>query len=65
MVTAVVTATVGGKAATVQFAGLTPGFVGLYQVNVQIPTGVTPGFAVPLVLMQNGVPSNTVTLAVR
>lgn len=60
-----VTATVGGRTATVQFAGLAPGFVGLYQVNVQIPAGVTPGLAVPLVLSQNGVPSNTVTLALR
>ncbi len=64
-VVAAVTATVGGKEAAVQFAGLTPGFVGLYQVNVQIPTGVTAGAAVPLVLAQYGVPSNTVTLAVR
>ncbi len=60
-----VTASVGGISAPVQFAGLAPGFVGLYQVNVQIPSGVTPGGAVPLALFQNGVPSNTVTLAVR
>jgi uncharacterized protein (TIGR03437 family) len=62
---AAVTATVGGRPAAVHFAGLAPGFVGLYQVNVQIPDGVLPGPAVPLVLFQNGVPSNTVTLAVR
>ncbi len=60
-----VTATVGGQPAPVQFAGMTPGLVGLYQVNVQIPAGVTPGPAVPLVLTQSGVPSNTVTLSVR
>ena len=60
-----VEARIGGRAATVQFAGLAPGFVGLYQVNVQIPVGVTPGPAVPLVLSQSGVPSNTVTLAVK
>jgi uncharacterized protein (TIGR03437 family) len=56
---------IGGQPAVVHYAGLTPGFVGLYQVNVQIPSGVTPGSAVPLVLSQDGVPSNTVTLTVR
>jgi uncharacterized protein (TIGR03437 family) len=60
-----VSVTIGGQAAVVQFAGLTPGYAGLYQVNVQIPAGITPGSAVPLVLSQDGVPSNTVTLAVR
>ena len=64
-VTIVPQATVGGIPAVVQFAGLSPGFVGLYQVNVQIPAGVTPGAAVPVVLLQNGVPSNTVSLALR
>jgi uncharacterized protein (TIGR03437 family) len=60
-----VTVTIGGQPAVVQFAGLTPGFVGLYQVNAQIPAGVTPSAAVSLVLSQDGVPSNTVTLGVR
>jgi uncharacterized protein (TIGR03437 family) len=64
-VIAPVTATVGGKPAAVQFAGLAPNFVGLYQVNVQIPEGVAAGSAVPLVLYQNGIASNTVTLALR
>jgi len=34
---------IGGIVATVQFAGLAPGFVGLYQLNVTIPSGVTAG----------------------
>jgi uncharacterized protein (TIGR03437 family) len=37
------TATVGGKNAPVSFHGTAPGFVGLYQVNIQIPTGLTSG----------------------
>ena len=60
-----VTATIGGVPAVVAFAGLTPGFVGLYQVNVEIPADAEPGSAVPLVLTQNGVLSNTVTIAVE
>ena len=60
-----VQARVGGIPATVHFAGLAPDFAGLYQVNVEIPEGVEPGPEVPLVLVQNGVPSNPVTLAIR
>lgn len=60
-----VQATIGNQPAAVQFAGLAPGFVGLYQVNVLVPATVQRGEAVPLVLRQDGVPSNTVTLAIR
>jgi uncharacterized protein (TIGR03437 family) len=35
--------TIGGQKAQVQFAGLAPGFVGLYQVNAYIPTGIGTG----------------------
>lgn len=51
--------------ATVQFSGLTPGLAGLYQVNVKVPDGVTPGNAVPLSLTISGVQSNTVTVAIQ
>ncbi len=37
------TVTIGGTAATVNFSGLAPGFVGLYQVNVLVPTGAPAG----------------------
>jgi uncharacterized protein (TIGR03437 family) len=37
------TAKIGGITAPVAFSGLTPGFIGLYQVNVQIPANVPPG----------------------
>ncbi len=57
--------TIGGISAEVLYAGLTPGFVGLYQINVRVPAGVTAGDAVPVVITQKGVSSNTVTMAVR
>jgi len=56
---------VGGQVAPVLFAGLVPGFVGLYQVNVQIPSGVAAGSSVPFVLVQGDTPSNSVTIAVK
>jgi uncharacterized protein (TIGR03437 family) len=59
------TATVGGIAAPVTFSGLTPGFVALYQVNVQVPPGVATGNAVQVILSIGGVASNTVTIAVQ
>jgi minor extracellular serine protease Vpr len=37
------TATVGGIPALVQFSGLTPGSIGLYQVNAVIPKGLSSG----------------------
>jgi uncharacterized protein (TIGR03437 family) len=60
-----VTVTVGGMAAAVQFAGLTPGFAGLYQVNAIVPEGVAPGAAVALSIAEAGQVSSPVTMAVR
>jgi len=57
--------TIGGVRATSQFAGLTPGFVGLYKVSVQMPEGVPSGDSVPLSVSVAGKESNTVTIAVQ
>ena len=56
--------TIGGVPATVSFSGLAPGFVGLYQVNVQIPPTAPAGASVPLVLTIATLPANPVTIAV-
>jgi uncharacterized protein (TIGR03437 family) len=52
--------TIGGKPATVQFSGLTPPYVGLYQVNVQVPTGLTPGNQ-PITIANGGATSPSQT----
>ena len=57
-----VTATVRGIPAVVDFAGLAPGFAGLYQVNLQVPE-ILPGPA-DVILTTGGVASNTVTMEV-
>jgi len=48
----------------VKYSGLAPGYIGLWQINVAIPAGVT-GSAVPVRVIINGVPSNTVSVGVR
>ena len=62
-VRALPTVTVGNRPATVAFAGLTPGAVGLYQINLFVPTGGTGDL--PVVISQNGVEANTTVLPVR
>ena len=59
------TVMIGGALANVQFAGLAPYYVGLYQVNAQVPAGSAIGSAVPVVISVGGVQSNTVTIAVH
>jgi uncharacterized protein (TIGR03437 family) len=57
--------TIGGVAAPVSFSGLAPGFVALYQVNVQVPDNAPTGNEVSVVLTIGGATSNTVTVAVQ
>jgi uncharacterized protein (TIGR03437 family) len=55
---------IGGVPAFVQFAGLTPTEVGVYQVNVVVPQGSPTGLSVPVTISIGGAMSNTVTIAV-
>jgi hypothetical protein len=45
---------IGNLPAKVQYAGLSPGSAGLYQVNTVVPAGVTPGSDVRLTLSVAG-----------
>jgi uncharacterized protein (TIGR03437 family) len=55
-----------GIAVIPQYAGLSPGSVGLYQVNVLVPALSPKGDAVPVYFdMGGGVISNRVTIAIQ
>lgn len=56
--------TIGGFSAPVSFAGLTPGFIGLYQINTMVPSAGLSGI-VQITVQSNNVTSNTATLAVH
>jgi uncharacterized protein (TIGR03437 family) len=58
---------IGEIPAVVSFSGLAPGFVGLYQINVQVPSAAPTGDSVPLALTIGGIKANplgTVDIAV-
>jgi uncharacterized protein (TIGR03437 family) len=57
------TVTVDGANATVLYAGLTPGGIGLYQINFTVPTSTRPGDAT-VVITQNGIVANVTKLPV-
>ncbi|MBI2688077.1 MAG: PQQ-dependent sugar dehydrogenase [Acidobacteria bacterium] len=55
---------IGGRSAQVLFAGLAPGFAGLYQVNAVVPLETPPGEA-ELTLRTGGIASGTVRLLIQ
>ncbi len=57
--------TVGNQPASVQFSGLTPGLVGVYQINAVVPAGVAAGDQVPVVIGISGQTGPAVTIAVK
>jgi uncharacterized protein (TIGR03437 family) len=59
------TVTIGGISVPALFAGLAPGFVGLYQVNAYVPTGTGVAANVPLVVSTRGGASVPVTVAIQ
>jgi uncharacterized protein (TIGR03437 family) len=59
------TVTIGGKNAQVFFSGLAPGFVGLYQIDAIVPSGIAPGDQVPVVVSISGATSPAVTIGLK
>ncbi len=57
------TVTVDGANAAVLYAGLTPGGIGLYQINFTVPSSTRPGDAT-VVISQNGIVANVTKLPV-
>jgi uncharacterized protein (TIGR03437 family) len=60
-----VTVTFDGRPGQVLYAGLAPGYAGLYQVNAIVPEGLSPGDGVKVVVTINQQSSPPVTIAVR
>jgi uncharacterized protein (TIGR03437 family) len=56
--------TIGGTDANVSFSGLAPGFVGLYQINADVPSGLTTGNQ-PVIITIGNVSSSIALLPVQ
>ena len=55
---------IGGRQAVVEFSGLAPEFVGLYQINARVPPDTPEGCYLPVQVAFGGEKSNTVTIGV-
>jgi uncharacterized protein (TIGR03437 family) len=62
--TATPTVTIGGTKAIVSFSGLAPTFVGLYQINAEVPAGLKAGNQA-VVITLSGASSNSVLLPIE
>jgi uncharacterized protein (TIGR03437 family) len=56
---------VGGRVARVLYSGTAPGFVGLNQVNVEIPQDALTGAQVPVLIEMDGKSSPPVNMAIE
>ncbi|MFN0169433.1 MAG: putative Ig domain-containing protein [Bryobacteraceae bacterium] len=63
LIQAPVVVRINGRSADTTFAGLAPGLVGVYQVDLTIPAGLAAGTG-ELIVEQSGRTSNTVRIAI-
>ena len=56
---------IGNVFGDVQFSGLAPGMVGVWQITVRLPLNATTGNAVPVRAVINGMPTNILPVAIR
>jgi uncharacterized protein (TIGR03437 family) len=56
---------IGGVEAKVSFSGLAPRTIGLYQINAEVPTGLAPSNALPVLVRMSDVRSNILTVALE
>jgi uncharacterized protein (TIGR03437 family) len=59
------TATLNGRGIPIFYAGAVPGIPGLIQLNLQIPGDFPPGTGLPLVLVQDGRQTRSVTVSIQ
>jgi uncharacterized protein (TIGR03437 family) len=64
IITTPVQVTIGGKPAQVTYQGVAPTLVGKGQLNVIVPSGLTPGDQ-PVFITMNGIASNTGLITLR
>jgi len=57
--------TIGGVPAKVLYSGLAPGYPGEYQVDITVPSGVTSGDNVPVVLTILGASDSSTTISIQ
>lgn len=60
-----VSSIVDGRSAVIQFVGLMPGQVGVYQINMRINEGLEDNPAAPITIAQVFFISNVVTIPVK
>jgi uncharacterized protein (TIGR03437 family) len=60
-----VTCTIGGVSVPVEYAGPTPGFVGMDQVNLRLTKGLPSSDWNPLILSVDGRPANKVYIPIK